>query len=163
MGCKGASMALPGDRLANGHHLWEGKLCHPGWGEPACLNSISAPALPTSGTKASQSACTMPHTHTGTRLLRLFCKHWLKQREQRFFAPVWFTQHCLWPMFPKQGKYTGPVLTLLQGTLPQAGKSPQHLWSQPWLCWTKDLTTNPSQNHLWPGPRHSHSSLKKAL
>lgn len=34
-----------------------------------------------------------------------------------FFAPVWFTQYCLWPMFPKQGKYTVPILMLLQGTL----------------------------------------------
>lgn len=80
-------MALPGDGLAHGHHLWDGKLCHPGWGQPACPNSISAPALPISGTKASQSACTMLHIHTGTGLLRLFCKHGLKQREQRFFCP----------------------------------------------------------------------------
>lgn len=86
-----------------------GKLCCSGWGEPMCLHSIPAPVLPTSGTKASQD-CTMPCAHTGTRLLRLFCKHLLKHTEGRFFAPVWFTQHCLWPMFPKQDKSTGPIL-----------------------------------------------------
>lgn len=94
--------------------LVTGKRCCPGCREPTCLHSIPAAVLPTSGTKASQSP-TMPCAHRGTQLLRLFCKHWLKHTEGRFFAPVWFTQHCLWPVFPKQGKSTGPILISLLG------------------------------------------------
>lgn len=110
-----------------------------------CLHSIPAPVLPTSGTKASQS-CITPCAHTGTRLLRLFCKHWLKHTEGRFFAPVWFTQHCLWPVFPKQGKSTGPILMplLRLGSHPNINPNTTMQDRAPRSL----TTTSPSHNHM---------------
>lgn len=119
-----------------------GKLCCPGWGEAMCLRSIPAPVLPTSGTKASQS-CTMPCAHTGTRLLRLFCKHWLKHTEGRFLPQSGLHSTVCGQCFPnKAGPILMPLLRL--GSHPNINPNTTKQG--------QSLTTNFSQ--------HSHRFLK---
>lgn len=67
----------------------------------------------------------------------------VEAHRREIFAPVWFTQHCLWPMFPQQGwSILMPLLRL--GSHPNINPNTTKQG--------QSLTTNFSQ--------HSHRFLK---
>jgi len=102
-------MALPGDGLANGHHLREGK-------QPPRLGRASMPG---------QHFCSSPthlwyegfaerlhnasHSHQHSAAQAVLQTLIAAQGTEVFLSPVWFTQHCLCPVFSKPGKCTAPV------------------------------------------------------